>query len=193
MKFIKSYKIFESNDTALNEQLNEYDIKDFIINENGSIDVNQNVYLNYKFLNKIPFKFNKISGRFNIADNKITSLENCPKYISEYFTCTDNLIKTLEGGPEYVGTNYYCNNNKLITLKGCTEEIYGVFNCDNNDLISLEFCPMDVGIDFHCSNNKLEYLDRSPLVNGNLYCFNMFKTEPEFNGHCEKLFWKKYE
>ncbi len=190
MKYIKSYKIFESIDLELDKILKNYFINKHTLNEDGSIDVNEDVNLLRKNLNEIPFKFNKVKGYFDIRGNKLISLKNCPKYIEYYFDCSYNHLKTLEFGPEYVGTDYFCYNNKLETLKGCIEEVYGNFNCMNNKLKSLEFCPMQVEGWLECSNNKLEYLDRSPFIKGCLFCQKMFKFKPEFNGFCEPLIWK---
>ncbi len=191
MKFIKSYKIFESNNLSLHKELVKFKITNYIINEDGSIDCNQDVSFFRKNLNEIPFKFNKVNtGYFNISRNNIKSLKNCPKYIDNLFSCCRNKLTSLEYGPEYVGTDYLCHNNKLITLKGCVDNVYGGFECNHNQLISLEFCPMDIGREFICSYNKLTELDRSPFVRSKLWCQGMFNSKPEFNGHCEELIWK---
>ncbi len=190
MKHIKSYKIFESIDLELEKELKRFKITDYILNENGSIDCNQSVNLTGHELNNIPFDFNKINGNFDINDNNLTSLKNCPKHISGWFGCSYNKLTSLEYGPGYVGDHYLCSHNKLITLKGCTDEIYDNFNCAVNQLKSLEFCPMQVEGYFNCSYNLLTELDRSPFIRKNLFCSGMFKTKPEFNGSCENLFWK---
>ncbi len=189
MKFLKSYKIFESKDLDLEKKLKKYFINKHTLNEDGSIDCDQFINLDNQKLNIIPFNFNKINGYFFIHDNQLTSLKNCPKYISEWFECSQNKLTSLEFGPEYVGEDYSCNHNKLITLKGCVDEVYGHFDCSNNQLTSLEFCPMEVDGIFDCDDNKLKELDRSPFIRKEFFCRKMFKTEPEFTGHCEKLIW----
>ncbi len=186
MKFIKDIQNF-----ILDSKLKKFRIFDYIINEDGSIDCNQNVYLHSMKLGEIPnIKFNKINGCYSINLNNLTSLKNCPKYISKWFNCSENKLTSLEFGPEFVGGQYLCAGNELTTLKGCVEEVHSDFICFTNKLTSLEFCPMEVKGDFNCSFNELEYLDRSPLIEGNLYCKRMFKSEPEFNGSCNKLVWK---
>ncbi len=190
MKFIKSYKIFESTNLELDKELKEYVIYNYTLNEDGSIDCNQNIGLAYQKLNIIPFNFNKIEGYFSIINNNLTSLKNCPKYISEWFECSSNNLTSLEYGPEYVGGSYYCMNDQLITLKGCVDVVEGDFSCKNNLLVSLEYCPMEVDGKFDCSFNKLTELDRSPFIRGKLYCQDMFTKEPEFNGSCQELIWK---
>ncbi len=190
MKFIKSYKIFESSNSELEQKLKKFNIKEYIINEDGSIDCNQQVHLYGNKLNEIPIKFNKINDYFDISNNNLKSLKNCPYYIEGYLRCSYNKLESLEFGPEYVGNNYWCDHNRLVTLKGCIDEVYDDFICSYNKLTSLEFCPMEVEGSFNCSYNKLEYLDRSPMIKRDLWCRGMFETKPEFTGSCQELIWE---
>ncbi len=191
MKFLKSYKIFESKNLELEKKLDKLQVIHYTINEDGSIDVDDDVYLDSEnFGDTLPFNFNKINGLFTIHGNELKTLKNCPKYIGSDFDCSENKLKSLEFAPEYVGKNYFCNNNELATLNGCIEEVHGNFECNNNLLTSLEFCPMDIDGDFDCSFNNLEYLDRSPLVKRDFICLGMFKSKPEFTGSCENLYWE---
>ncbi len=185
MKFIKDIKNF-----GLSRKLKDFGVTEYALNEDGSVDINENIYLNGRRLNKIPFKSNRVNGYFDISRNQLTSLKNCPKYISDKFDCSLNGLISLEFGPEYVGKGYWCCHNKLETLKGCVSEVYGNFHCFKNKLTSLEFCPMEVEGDFNCSDNQLTELDMSPFVRDTLYCTGMFNSEPEFNGSCKKLIWK---
>ncbi len=190
MRFIKSYKIFESKNLELEEKLDKLQVIHYTINEDGSIDVDDDVYLDSEnFGDTIPFNFNKVNGYFDIRNGSLKTLKNCPKYISRFFDCSYNKLESLEFGSEYVGGDYSCNENQLITLNGCVEEVYGDFECQHNKLTSLEFCPMQVEGDFDCSHNLLIELDRSPFIRKDLHCLGMFKTEPEFNGSCQKLYW----
>ena len=59
----------------------KYDITNYTINPDGSIDVDGNVNLSYMGLTKIPIKFNKVSGYFDCSYNFITSLEGCPREV----------------------------------------------------------------------------------------------------------------
>ncbi len=191
MKFIKSYKIFESIDLELKKELKKSSITKYNLNEDGSIDCDQNVNFINRNITELPIIFNKVNGNFVVTYTlSLLSLKNCPKYIGGYFDCSHNGLKSLEYGPEYVNADYFSYNNKLITLKGCVEEVYGDFDCANNKLTSLEFCPMQVEGDFDCSNNKLTELDRSPFIRGGLLCIGMFKSEPEFNGSYDGIYWK---
>jgi|ERR1035437_1531899 hypothetical protein len=56
-----------------------------------SVDVNGNVELSNEKLEKLPnINFNKINGNVDLACNRLTSLEHCPKEVSGYFNCTFN-------------------------------------------------------------------------------------------------------
>ena len=63
----------------------EYNIKNYSINPDGSIDVNGDVIIVNKNLYKLPLKFNKVNGNFYCSYNKLTSLEGCPKYVGGNF------------------------------------------------------------------------------------------------------------
>ncbi len=192
MKFIKSYKIFESKDLELDKKLNKLYISAYTLNEDGSIDTDQDVVLSDINLTEIPFKFNKSNYSFSVFYNKLTSLKNCPKYIEKWFNCSHNKLESLEFGPEYVGYSYYCNSNQLITLEGCDktingnfdcssnllttleygpEYVNGYYNCFNNKLITLKGCIDEVYGDFLCQNNKLISLEFCPMqIEGNFNC-----------------------
>ena len=113
----------------LEQQLKNYKIKKYTINEDGSVDVDGNVNLSYKGLTEIPFNFNKVSGIFNCAENKLTSLKGAPKKVGGDFGCSYNKLTSLEGVPKKVGGNFYCSNNDLISLKGIPLKINGNLFC----------------------------------------------------------------
>ena len=75
MKHLKTYKIFESVDNSqLIKELEKFNINNYIINNDGTIDVKDDVNLSSKVLTKIPFKFGIVTGDFAFFDNKLTSL-----------------------------------------------------------------------------------------------------------------------
>ena len=107
----------------------KYNITNYTINGDGSIDVNGNVYLYNKELTELPLTFNKVSGYFNCSNNRLTSLKGCPRWVGGFFSCYRNKLTSLEFSPEYVGSNFYCYNNDL-TDNYCDTEIGGHF-CTN--------------------------------------------------------------
>ena len=112
-------------------------------------------------------------GDFNCFNNKLTSLEFCPKEVGGGFICSNNKLTSLEFCPKEVGGDFYCFNNQLTSLEFCPEKVSGHFYCSNNQLTSLEFCPKEVGGNFYCSFNQLTSLEFCPKeVGGDFYCFN---------------------
>jgi hypothetical protein len=153
-------KLFEqfNKEQEIIDICKEYNIENYTINSDGSIDVDGDINLNSISLKKIPIKFNIVSGNFSASINNLTSLEGCPKEVGGDFYCSYNQLTSLEGCPKEVGGNFYCSYNQLTSLKGAPMYIYD-FWCNNNQLISLEGCPNYVGGNFHCFKNKLISLE----------------------------------
>ena len=172
----------------------KYKIKNYIVNDDGSIDVNGSVELGGIGLKMIPVKFNKVTGDFSVNHNYLKNLRNLPNYIGGDFSCGYNKITTLKGFPKYVGGDIFLYDNKLTSLegitdriekkldiaknlltslKGCPKWIGGYFLCNDNKLTSLEFSPEYVGSGFFCNNNDLTDLVGSPKqVDGIFFCSN---------------------
>jgi hypothetical protein len=130
----------------------EYRIRNYIINADGSIDVDGDVDIQSKGLLSIHLNFNTVSGDFNCAFNKLISLEGAPNNVGGDFHCGWNQITSLEGCPKVVGVDFNCRDNKLKSLKGCPIEVDD-FNCVNNKLTSLVYCPVEVRGEFWCYDN----------------------------------------
>ena len=86
MKHIKPYKIFESDEPnfpttreEVIEVCEKYEIENYAINDDLSIDVDSDVYLDSQSLEYLPLKFNYVSGNFNCFVNKLTDLEHFPE------------------------------------------------------------------------------------------------------------------
>ena len=175
MKHIKPYKIFESNSpnfpTTREEVIQvckRYDIKNYTINDDLSIDVNGNVDLSSRNLEYLPLRFNYVSSYFSCYDNELKTLEGCPQKIGSFFSCGINELKTLKSCPQTVGRGFYCFKNELKTLEGCPQIVNGDFSCSYNKLESLEGSPKTVGVDFYCYKNELKDLEHFPEVSGSI-------------------------
>jgi len=134
MKYLKLYESWLSkkiDNYKIHEICEKYNIKNYTINSDGSIDVDSGVYLDYKNLKKLPLKFNKINGWFN---------------------CSYNYLTTLEGSPVEVNGNFYCSNNKLTSFKYAPKIIRGNFYCRINNINSFEYFPSFVKDGFYCDN-----------------------------------------
>jgi hypothetical protein len=81
--------------------------------KNGIYDVDGSVFL-IRPIDKIPFKFGKVTSLFSCSNNYLTSLENCPSWVGYDFNCIGNKLSSLKGCPEYIGHNFYCQGNKYL-------------------------------------------------------------------------------
>ena len=111
------------------------------VHEDGSVSINGDVRfmdkdinasnLVGKTLNKIPFKFRKVTGDFICYNCELISLEGAPREVGGDFGCSYNKFTTLKGAPEKVGGDFYCFNNikkyQLTSLEGAPEFIGGEF------------------------------------------------------------------
>jgi hypothetical protein len=103
-----------------------YNIKNYTINDDGSIDVNGNVDLYNNGFVELPLRFNKVTGCFDCGYNNLTTLEGCPRWVGGFFYCSRNELTSLEFSPDYVGYYFECTGNKL-TNNYCESEIGGNF------------------------------------------------------------------
>ena len=115
----------------------KYDITNYSINPDGSIDVEGDLYLYNMNLDKLPLKFNKVNGYFGCSNNNLTSLEGCPNYVGRWFSCNDNNLTSLKGCPNYIGGTFYCGGNPLESLEGYNGD-YDKLYCDNKDGLTLK-------------------------------------------------------
>ncbi|MCK9472063.1 MAG: hypothetical protein M0Q88_09970 [Bacilli bacterium] len=158
MKYIKMFN--ESTNTSEIEAICEkYNITNYTINEDGSIDVDGKVDLYDKKLKVLPLKFRKVSGNFECSFNELTSLKGSPQTVGGNFYCRGNQLTTLEGAPQSIGGFFYCNNNQLTSLEGAPQSIGGCFFCSYNQLTTLEGVHKRVGGIFWCDSNKLKNID----------------------------------
>jgi hypothetical protein len=112
----------------------KYNIRNWTLNTDGTVDVDANVYLCNE-LSKLPLKFGRVTGNFYCHNNNLTSLEGCPTEIGGDFWCYNNQLTSLEGCPREIGGSFWCYNNQLTSLKGASEYVEGqVSFIPNNNL-----------------------------------------------------------
>jgi arginine decarboxylase-like protein len=95
---IKNWKLFkESVDSEfkIHKLCKEYNIKNYTINDDFSIDVDGDVNISYRKLDKIPLRFRDVSGNFLCSDNNLTSLLGCPEWVGGNFHCYENNLTSL--------------------------------------------------------------------------------------------------
>lgn len=138
------------NKKDIESWLKSMEIKNYTINDDLTVDVNEGVNISLRGLTHLPVQFGIVKGHFYIDQNELTSCE---------------------GFPKFVDGSLLCYSNEITSLKHCTTEVNGIFDCSQNKLSSLEYCPKTINGDFNCSYNQLTSLKHSPkTVNGNYYC-----------------------
>lgn len=136
MKHLNGYKIFE--DKHMTDYIClTHSIKNYTIGSDGIIDVDGDLNLSFKGLEKLPLNFGEVRGDFNCSNNQLLTLEGSPKKISGSFYCNKNRLRSLKGGPEEPVDFMTCAGNNLINLEGMPRVENG-FNCIRNRLLSLE-------------------------------------------------------
>ena len=113
--------------------LKSYNVENYTINDDLSVDVAGDVNLSGMGLSSIPIKFGIVVGNFNCNYNRLSSLESCLISVCGNFNCSYNNLQNLIGCPDMVGS-FLCGFNKLDTLKYCPDIISGNFNCGDNKL-----------------------------------------------------------
>jgi len=172
MKILKKFKKYFGN-TEIDEICRKYEIKNYIINSNNSVDVNDNVSLWDKGLKSIPLNFNIVNGYFQCGHNHLTSLKGCPVRVGDYFSCHTNKLTSLKYSPQYIENgDFSCGYNKIESLQYCTELIRGYFNCRDNNLTSLQYHPTVYG-KFYCWYNKINTFEN----------FYYYKEDIEFKNN----------
>jgi hypothetical protein len=113
------------NRQEIEEWLDKHNITNYIINDDLTVDVNDDVQLRGLRLTTLPFQFGKITGYFDCASNKLTSLKNCPYYVDDDFYCFNNELTSLVFCPRYVGRKFYAQYNNLTSCKELLESHIG--------------------------------------------------------------------
>lgn len=120
------------NEQEIHDICKKYNIKNYTINPDGSIDVDGDVSIANGRLEKLPLKFNKVSGDFYCSWEELKTLEGCPKEIGGDFFCSYNKLKTLKHSPSIISGLFYCVDNPLESLEGLNININRL-KCDNKD------------------------------------------------------------
>jgi len=159
MKRIKIYESFMT-EQEIKDLCSAYDITDYQIRDDGSIDVVGDVYLTDGLgdLKQLPLTFNKVNGFFSCRENNLTTLEGCPKKVSRFFDCSYNRLTSLEYSPKIVEGHFDCYYNAYLTSLEGLENTYivgelNVWGCDN--LYTLKGFPKKIG-GFDCDYTPIE-------------------------------------
>ena len=148
--------------THIEDQCNKYGITDYTINNDGSVDVNGDVYLKHNGLTELPLVFNKVSGYFDCSYNELSSLYGSPRIVDD-FDCSNNSLINLEGSPDVVTGIFICSDNNLTSLNGCPRNIGRSFSCASNYIKTLKGGPDRINGYLNIKENELTSLEGIPL------------------------------
>jgi len=166
---MKYLRLFETNDDEIVSICRNYHIKRFFINSDRSINVSGDVDLSRFKIDKLPLKFDYVSGGFHCNVNNLETLEGSPWKLGGDFNCQSNKLVNLHKGPKEVGNNFVCSYNKLLTLEGGPYQVGKNYDCSYNSLSNLKGCVKRVPGFFICMNNRLISTEGAPtIVNGSL-------------------------
>ncbi len=96
MKYLKLFESF--NKFEIDEICRNYNIELYTINPDGSINVNDFIWISNYNLTKLPIKFSK-SLSFHCENNKLKTLEGSPVEVNGGFYCRDNYLTSFEFAP----------------------------------------------------------------------------------------------
>ncbi len=141
---------------------------DMSVDWDGSIFLDKSIdnYIKYKDLDKLPIKFNKISGLLSIHNFNISSCENFPSEIGEslsFFKCQkltnlSGLKSNIKGG---IKLNFLNNLENIEALKDCyIDKFIYITYCPN--IFSLKGLPKTINGDIILTNldglSSLKYI-----------------------------------
>lgn len=141
----------------------DFHITEYKFNEDGSLDVFQDVDLMERNLYELPFNFNIVNGDFNCCQNELVTLRGSPKKVLGKFDCSGNKIKSLQYSPRYVKNTFNFSYNKISNLKFLSKMIKKV-DCRQNKIKSLEGCNPRMKM-LDCSYNLISSLKPLKKVN----------------------------
>ena len=137
-EYFKESMFFPTPKDKIVQLCKEYNIRNYSINPDFSIDVVDDVYfINYFRIKSLPLRFYRVGRDFNCSNNLLTTLVGSPREVGEDFDCSHNQLATLEGSPGVVIGSFNCSYNLLTTLDGCPREVVGDFNCSYNPVTEI--------------------------------------------------------
>ena len=145
MKFIKTYKLFESARELTQNAIKLLDLatgstpdqKKWNLNSQGLVDIPENFFhLGWGRDRRLTWtkpdpdaltdfkgiRFGEVGGQFLVSQNELTSLEGAPHTVGSVFDCSGNLLTSLKGAPQRVGVHFICSGNPLKSLEGAPQE-----------------------------------------------------------------------
>ena len=88
-------------------------IKNYTVNLQGEIEVDEYVNLDGRDIKELPYKFGRVNGYFSVNNCSLISLKNCPEILYDFFDCNNNEdLDSLNYIPKKVCGNIHCRDCK---------------------------------------------------------------------------------
>lgn len=95
-------------------------------------------------MEKLPVKFGKVFGNFDVNKAVLTTLENGPYFVGGNFNAQFNLLTSTAYLPKYIGKNCNLGWNKLSAPEVKIEGFKGNLDLSSNPLTSLKGLPKTI-------------------------------------------------
>lgn len=94
----------DNENVEIEQNEDQHDKPKYVINDDGTIDVNGNLSLSNKNIKKLPdyINFNIVYGYCDMAYSDLETLKGFPKKVYGYFRCSNNKLTSLQYCPKYV-------------------------------------------------------------------------------------------
>jgi hypothetical protein len=160
---------------TIDEICRKYDIRNYTINDDGTIDVDGYVDLYKLGLEELPLVFNKVTGNFIAQHNPLKNLKGSPRWVGGYFDTINTMLTSLEGSPEHIEDDFMCSFNDITDLTGSPKYVGGFFHCGYNEkLINPKGCTEKIGQKFTCDKTPIGSIFND-VDQFFLHAFNFYK------------------
>ncbi len=88
-------------------------IENYTINDDLTVDVDDNVILYLIPMDELPIQFGFVKGDFILGENGLTTLKGVPSTVGGDFICGGNEIEDLEHLPKTISSRIILLNNKI--------------------------------------------------------------------------------
>lgn len=116
------------NKVEIEMWLEKMRIKNYIIRDDLSVDINGPVDIFGIGIKDFPIQFGVIKGVFNCGCNSLTSFKGSPRIVLGHANYIHNYITSLEYSPHIIDGNFICDFNKMESLKYSPKKINGNFS-----------------------------------------------------------------
>lgn len=116
-------KYFYQMKDEVDKFLTFYSISNAEFTEEG-INVDGDIDLSGLKLKKIPYKFNIVTGTFNVSFNDLRTLENSPRIVRNNFICSYNHLKSFEGAPDVIEGTFRGEKQKYGFNPNLSDKFY---------------------------------------------------------------------